>query len=343
MSASGSLFLLYIPILIVYAWVRTRGKGTKEFIEMLILFLTIASATYLLARYSLPILAGLKGWIIQENLLELLSLGCSLLFTAVCWKVMTKAAWTAKAEKALIDAVKLLQAAANSMAGSADRAQGATSEIEQFRKDFEQSLRDFKREIETEVTDDLNKVRAEIPPAAPGISEEEINRIVERFGEVVHGATDQREGIRFQDESAQDFEVLGFGVVNSEGRDKPDHLLYVGTKAVAVGSAKTLLIRGSWPLNPERVGKAEVDDARKRNLPLVVHLMNKENWRKWIVLIEPEEVKKNFKITAPSWLWKPELNADEEREMEANHREAGEHLRQLRDLGARTRNGRHDK
>lgn len=169
------------------------------------------------------------------------------------------------------------------------------------------------------------------------LTDEEIGRIVQSVSGAVQGAATQREGIRFQDESAQDFEVLGFGVVNSEGRDKPDHLLYTGEKVVAVGSAKSLSIKESWTLNPERAGTAEVEVARKKSLPLVVHLLNKETGRKWMQVIEPEEVHEDFTRTAPPWLWKPKLTADEERAMETSHREAGKRLIQLRDSGGRSR------
>jgi hypothetical protein len=167
------------------------------------------------------------------------------------------------------------------------------------------------------------------------LTDEEIHRIADRVSEVIQGATAQREGISFQLESAQDLEVLGFKVVNSEGRDKPDHLLYSGDKLVAMGSAKSLSIKDSWTLNTERAGKIEIEVARGRNLPLVVNIRNKENGREWACVIEPKDVQTDFTITAPSWLWKPKLTAAEEREMEASHREAGERLRQL--LGPITR------
>jgi hypothetical protein len=357
----GSLpFILLVAILIAYAWVRAKGKGVKEFIETSVLLLTIALPTYLLWE---GLLVEQVGTMIQGSLLTFSSFILSSFSIAVCWWIITKARWKAKAEKDLADAVNQAQAAAKSLIGSAGQLQVATSKIEQFKKDFEQSMRDFKREIMTEVTDDLNKVRAEIPPAAPEISEKEINkiagsisallanaipkrgldddeisRIAEHLGASIKGSTLQREGLNFQQVSAQILEVLGFEVRNSIGRDQPDHLLYAGGKLVAVGSAKSYTIKTSWTMNEERAGEREVSVARKKGLPLFINILNKSNGRIWLSVIDPRELE-NLTVTAPSWLWKEQLSAGDETEMKKNHLEAGKQLARILPRVARGRSG----
>ncbi len=331
-------FILSVIILIVCAWVRTRGKGIEEFIERSILLPIVALAMYLLVGYFTVNLV--KVWI-QGVLLELFSFICYLFLTVICWVILTKAMWRAKAEKDLTEAVAKTQSAAKSLSDSA-------SKIEDLKRDFEQSKRDFKEEIEGEVFGELDKVRADIPPAAPELSQEkineiaktlanmipkrldddEINRIAEQLGAVIKGSASQKEGLDFQQVSAHHLETFGFEVKNSAGRDQPDHLLYVGKKPIAVGSAKCCTIKTSWTLNEERAGRREVSVTKEKNLPLYISIYNKITNRIWSLVIEPRSLE-NLTLTAPSWLWKKELSTTDQTEMEKNHQETGRQLSEI--------------
>lgn len=169
------------------------------------------------------------------------------------------------------------------------------------------------------------------------ISDEQIQDLVAKLAGIFQGTIAQREGIDFQNESALEFTLLGFRVVNFEGRDKPDHLLYAGDKLVAIASPKNLSIKESWTLTPERAGKIETEVAREKNLPLVVNIRNKENGRRWICVIEPKDVRTDFTVTAPPWIWKTELTAADEREMELSHHHAADRLRRLLTNGVRSK------
>ncbi len=332
-------FILSVIILIACAWVRTRGKGIEEFIERSILLLIVALAMYLLVGYFTVSLVG--AWI-QGGLLELSSFICYLFLTVICWVILTKAMWKAKTEKDLGDAVTQAQSAAKSLSTSAGRVEGAASKIEQ-------SKEDFRREI---VTEGVDKVWAKIPPAAPGLSEKEINEVAERvrasvanvipkrldddeinriavqLGAVIKGSAFQKEGLDFQQVSAHHLETFGFEVKNSVGRDQPDHLLYVGRKLIAVGSAKCCTIKTSWTLNEERAGRREVSVAKEKDLPLYISIYNKTTNRIWSFVIEPRSLE-NLTLTAPSWLWKKELSTIDKTEMERNHQETGRQLSKI--------------
>lgn len=144
------------------------------------------------------------------------------------------------------------------------------------------------------------------------------------------GAQVQREGMEFQQESAQDFELLGFAVKNAKGREEPDHLLHANGRLVAVASAKSYTIKESWALNPPRAGEVEIEFARKHGVPLVCHILNKHTGREWVRVIPPEGLGEHFSITAPKWLWKPELAPEEEAERRRDLWEAtGDLLRLL--------------
>jgi len=336
-------FLLFALLLIVYAWMRTKEKGTREFAEKSFLLLAVASLMYAFVRYFGSSLASAQ---IQGIQLELALSTLSVISTTIVWLILTKAVWRAKVEKDLGEAVIQAQSAAESLSKAAGRVEVATSRIEQSKRDFEQSKRDFRREIEAEVFGELDKVRATAPELSDGeinkivggvrasltnaipkrdLDDDEIGKIAERLGAVIKGSVSQKEGLDYQQASAYHLESLSFGVKNSAGREQPDHLLYVGRKLVAVGSAKCCTIKTSWTLNEERAGRREVSVAKEKGLPLYISIYNKTTNRIWSLVIEPRSLE-NLTLTAPSWLWKKELSAIDQAEMEKNHQETGRQL-----------------
>jgi hypothetical protein len=277
-------------------------------------------------------------------LLELLTIVPIVVLTPFCWWLFKKG----EVSVAVSEALKLKAQKEEAEKNLAVVASGYKTMVDGYGRIMEshkgdmqksESLHNDLKRMLTEQKQKFGEIANEVKQAlknGKALTDEEVGKIADRVGEVVRGTTAQREGIDFQLESAQDFELLGFRVVNSEGRDKPDHLLYAGDKLVAVGSPKSLSIKESWTLNTDRAGKIETEVARERNLPLVVNIRNKENGRKWVCVIEPKDVQTDFTKTAPSWLWKPKLTAAEEREMEASHHETAERLRQLLGTDART-------
>ena len=157
-------------------------------------------------------------------------------------------------------------------------------------------------------------------------------KILEKIGPGIRGLESQAEGISFQDIFGACLELMGFEVENFRGKERPDHLLYTRNELIAVGSSKAYTITTSWTFTSQRVGEVELHEAKNQNLPLVLAVLNKATGRLWIRIIEPADLKgeiKDFSLTAPKWLWKPELTEKERQDMAESRRLAGKRLREM--------------
>ena len=162
-------------------------------------------------------------------------------------------------------------------------------------------------------------------------AEELARKIFEKIGPGIKGMESQAEGISFQDAVAAFIELMGFRVESFKGKEKPDHFLYAKNELIAIGSSKAYTITTSWTFHCQRIGEVELRAAKEGGLPLVLNVLNKATGRIWTKIIEPAEVGKveEFSLTAPRWLWKPELTDKDARDMAESRRVAGERLREM--------------